>query len=257
MSNLMYSSADSLVTRAQLAMIPTPPARGRFHNPMPFGEFVDQVDFALGSNGLEIVKEEYALGNDNDRFFGMMEIAPKEGELISAKDWTLNIGLRGSHDERIPRGIALGSRVMVCSNLCFNGDLGSFKTKQTTNIRQRLPMLINDAISRIPELAVAQEAKFDAYKNKVIKHWAGDAALVELMRRGGLTSAQLARAVAEWDNPSYEEHTQYGNNTVWNLFNAATEALKPTGSQVNMNTVQERSQIVESYINNNVVRLAS
>lgn len=250
MANLMYNPSTDIITdRSALDLLETPEARGRFHQPYPFSTFVDQVEHGLENNGLQIVTEEYAITKDNNRMFGMMEIAPLEGELIKADDWRLTLGLRGSHDERIPRGIALGSQVMVCSNLCFSGDLGTFKTKQTLNIATRLPALIDSAMARIPQLAEMQERKFDAYKNKVIKHWAGDAALVELVRRGGLTSAQLGKALQEWDNPSHEEHAQYGKNTVWNLFNACTEALKPTGTVVNMNTVQDRSQRVESYIN--------
>lgn len=249
MPNLMYNPAQDIITRREdLSLIETPEARGRFHKPYPFADYVNEVEHQLNAFGIEVVSEEYAVTKDDNRMFGMMEIAPLEGELIKANDWKLTLGLRGSHDERIPRGLALGTQVMVCSNLCFSGDLGTFKTKQTLNIGQRLPALIASAVARIPELAERQETMFDAYKNKTIKHWAGDAALVEMMRRGAFTSAQLAKAVQEWDKPSHDEHAQHGDS-VWQLFNASTEALKPTSTRVNMNTVQQRSQLVQSYMN--------
>lgn len=248
MSRLMYNPAQDVITnRAQLAQLETPAARGRFHQPYPFDSYVDEVEFALNQNGIEVVSEEYAVTKDDNRMFGMMEIAPKEGQLITADDWKLNLALRGSHDERIPRGIALGTSVMICSNLCFSGNLGTFKTKQTLNIAQRLPAMINEAVSRIPELAESQERKFEAYKNYNLRSRIGDAALVEMHRQGGLTSAQLGKAIAEWDKPTYDEHGELGD-TVWKLFNASTEALKPTGDRVNMNTILERSIIVSNFM---------
>lgn len=249
MAKLMYNSAtDTFTRRADINLIETPAAKGRFHNPYPFSDFADEVEFALNKNGLQVLSEEYAITKDDNRMFGMMEIAPISGELITADDWKLTVGLRGSHDQRIPRGIALGSQVMVCSNLCFHGNIGTFKTKQTTNIAKRLPVLIQDAVARIPQLAEFQQRKFDAYKNHDFKPRWGDAAIVELMRRGAFTAAQVSRAVKEWDVPSYDEHGELGYN-VWRLFNASTEALKPTGNVVNMNNVQERSQKVAQFMN--------
>lgn len=250
MSLLYNPQNETLFNRAQLAHVPTPPAQGRFHRPLPFGEYAEFVADALDRNGLAIAEEEYAVSKDHNRFFGLLEVTnkPLEGELITAEEWRVQVGLRGSHDQRIPRGLTLGSRVLVCSNLCFHGNLGTFATKQTTNILARLPGLIRDAVSRIPQLAQEQEVIFDRYKNTELKPRWGDAALVEIHRRGGLTAPQLGRAIQEWDTPTYEEHAEGGHN-VWRLFNAATEALKPTGNNVNHDTVRDRSQVVSGFLN--------
>lgn len=246
--SVMYNpSNESLMTRDQLAQLPVPAARGRFHNPVPFGDFANEVVHQLGVHGMQAVNEEYAVQKDGDRFFGMLEIAPIEGELITAKDWTLQVGLRGSHDQSVPRAITLGSRVLVCSNLCFHGDLGVFRTKQTTNVMQRIPAMVYEAISRVPELAHTQELKFERYRDFDMKPRWGDAALVEIHRRGGLTAAQLGRAIDEWDRPSHEEHAEQGYSA-WRLFNAATEAAKPSGRDVNMNTVEQRTRVTSSFI---------
>ena len=75
----------------------------------------------------------------------------------------------------------------------------------------------------------------------------GDAALVEMHRRGALTPAQLGRAIAEWDSPSYEEHGQFGDSA-WKLLNAVTESQKPTGQTINMDTVRERTATASRFI---------
>lgn len=245
---LLYSRInEALYTRDALRLLPTPVPQGRYHHPLPFGEYADFVADSLEREGFGIVKEEYAVNKANDKMFGLMEVAPLEGELIRAKDWTVQVGIRGSHDQSIPRGLTLGSRVLVCSNLCFHGSLGTFKTKQTTAIMQRLPAMIRRAVSLIPQMAKEQERHFEAYKNLELSPRQGDAALVELYRRDAFTSGQLARAIAEWDNPSYADHGELGY-TGWRLLNASTEALKPTGERVNYETIRERSEKVSRFI---------
>ena len=148
----------------------------------------------------------------------------------------------------MPRAITLGNRVMVCSNLCFSGDIGTMSTKQTTNIWNRLPNLVDQAVAQIPQLAQREDDRVDAYKLFDMSPRHGDAALVEMTRRGALTPAQLGRAIQEWDRPSFDEHTDSGF-TAWRLLNACTEAVKPRGERVNMHTVQERTGIASAFIN--------
>ena len=63
--------------------------------------------------------------------------------------------------------------------------------------------------------------------------------LVRIHRAKGLTSPELGRAIAEWHKPTND----YGRN-VYTLFNACTEALKPTGRTANMETFRQRSMVV-------------
>jgi len=245
---LLYSTDnDHPVSRSQLAMIPTPAPRGPRHSPYPFGRYVEDVHDALDRVGVAVAGEEYAVTKDHNRMFGVLEIQPKalEGELITAADWKLLMGLRGSHDQRVSRGLVLGSQVLVCSNLCFSGNVADFNTKQTLNIGSRLPGLIRDAVMRIPQMAQRQEKIYDQYKNSELKPRWGDAALVEMFRQDGLSSAQLGRAITEWHEPTFKEHADYGWS-VWRLLNSATQALKPTGANFNADLMAQRSQKVSN-----------
>ena len=248
--HLMYSTAnDKPITRNQLAMIPTPQSRGRFHRPYPFDTYVEDVHDALDRVDIEAVGEEYAVTKDHQRMFGVMEIQPKvhEGEYISKLDWKLLLGLRGAHDQSIGRGLVIGSQVLVCSNLCFSGNVADFKTKQTTFIASRLPGLIRDAVMQIPAMAERQEKVYDRYKDCQVRDRWGDAALVEMFRQDGLSSAQLGRAINEWHEPTFKEHADLGWNA-WRLMNAATQALKPTGANFNANLMAQRSQVVSNVV---------
>lgn len=254
MTTLMYSRKnDTLMTYGQLANLPTPKPLGRFHHPYPFKDYVTDIYEALDHSRLEVREEQYAVTNDNQRLFGLMEIGPQagSGELISSEDWAITLGLRGSHDQRIPRGLVLGTHVMVCSNLCFHGDVASFTTKQTLNIASRLPTLIKDAVRRIPDMALDQEQVFNQMKAYGVDPADGDNVLVDLYRIGAFSSPQLTRAIDQWHSPDYPEHAEDGWNA-WRLFNACTEALKPTGTSTNMHLVEQRSRKVSEYIEQRV-----
>lgn len=256
---LMYSTVkDKPMTRPELALLETPAPMGNHHRPMPFGEYADIVVKGLVDRGLEVVKEEYAVTRNEQQMFGVIEVADRNLSLAPAKrdnDWGLMIGLRGSHNQTLARGLTMGSHVYVCSNLGFHGELLTMKTMQTTNIMTRIIGLVGEALDKIPGMAADQEARFDAYKNTVIRPEHGDQMLVEIHRRGGFSGSQLATAIAEWDKPSFASHAEYngaGQRSVWQLYNACTQALKPTGNHVNMDIVRARSQVADELINRRV-----
>lgn len=244
MTKLMYSPADTLITAEELAAVPTPSPMGAFHQPVAFGSFLDLIKHRMARVGIEVAQEEYVLDPTGQTFFGCMELA-LDG--FQREDMAITLGVRGSHNQKVPRGITLGNRVMVCSNLCFSGDLGTVSTKQTKRIWDRLPALVDQAVGNIPRLAHQEEQRADAYKMFDIKPRVGDAALVELTRRSALTAGQLGRAIEEWDRPSFEEHGEDGFNA-WRLLNAVTEVQKPTGQNVNMDTVRQRTERAVSFL---------
>lgn len=133
--------------------------------------------------------------------------------------------------------------MLVCSNLCFHGDLGIFQTRQTTNVADRLPDLIRGAIRKLPEQARKLVANFDRYRETKVGPGYGNQALVDIYRHNGFTPNQLARAIDEWHEPSFDKHREMGWSA-WRLFNAATQALKPTGTSGSPIILQQRSQVV-------------
>lgn len=219
---LMLHAGAQAITRTDLALLPEPQSLGPRHCPMPFIEDVELISHELLSNGLHITDEQFGVLYDKDqlptRFFGVMELNHE------ALDHALVVGMRGSYDQSISRGLAVGSRVFVCDNLAFSGEV-TYQTKQTTFIGQRLPRMIADAAHRVPQLAHLQQIRFDKYRACELRPRQGDAALVELIRRGVLNANSVQRAIAEWDTPTYEEHLENGR-TVWTLMQAVTEAIK-------------------------------
>ena len=138
---------------------------------------------------------------------------------------------------------------MVCSNLCFHGDLGNWASKQTTNIAQRIPEMVSDAVAGLGAAGRKLTIDFDAFNAKQITRETGDKVLLDIYRSGGFSASQMGRAVDDWDECSVGEHTANGRN-IWWLFNSCTNALKPTGANTNHGDIQHRSTVVYNKIAN-------
>ena len=256
MSHLMYSNGtDIKVELDYLANLQTPAPLGARHAPYPFYNFANDTVNAIEDAGFTIEVEEYAITKDEKRLFGLLNISRPVAPLaptfvrraLHQPEWNLLVGLRGSHDQSVSRGLVIGSQVMVCSNLCFHGDLGNWNSKQTTNIAHRVPEMVRDAVAGLGTAGERLTIDFDDFNLRQITRDAGDDVLLDIFRAGGFSASQLGRAIADWDECSVEEHTANGRN-IWWLFNSATMALKPSGQNVNHGDVQHRSTIVYNKI---------
>jgi len=248
---LLLHCGAAHVTYDELADLPVPDARGSRHAVRPFVDDVDIVLDQFKSIGARVEDTAYGvLSRDGlpARFFGLIELRLPH---VADDDFGLMVGLRGSYDQTLPRGLAVGSRVFVCDNLAFSGEV-HIKTKQTTFIGRRLPRLIAQAVDRIPSLAAAQSAKFDAYRDTTIGQRAGDAMLVELVRRGTMAPSQLGVAIKEWDTPSHQEHADL-DWSVWRLHQAVTQAIKPANPErAAVPMTWQRTQVMTRFLDESI-----
>jgi hypothetical protein len=248
---LLLHCGAAHVTYDELAHLPVPDARGNRHAVRPFVDDVDIVLDQFRNIGARVEDAAYGvLSRDGlpARFFGLIELRLLN---VEDDDFGLMVGLRGSYDQTLPRGLAVGSREFVCDNLAFSGEV-HIKTKQTTYIGQRLPRLIAQAVDRIPALALAQSAKFDAYRNTTIGQRTGDAMLVELGRRGAMAPSQLGVAIKEWDTPSHQEHADL-DWSVWRLHQAVTQAIKPANPErAAVPMTWQRTQVMTRFLDESI-----
>ena len=256
MSQLIYNSdTDIKVTRDDMRHLQTPASLGKHHQPYSFGDFSNVVCDEIVKAGFVIDAEEFAITKDQSKLFGLVHVSqPSSLQGYTAltstalvPGWSQLVGLRGSHDQSISRGLAIGSRVTCCSNLCFHGDLGNWHSKQTTNLIKRLPSMVADAVTGLGKANRTLTVDFDNFNRAEIKRHTGDAVLLDIFRRGGFSPSQLGRAIADWDNCGVAEHMANGRNLWW-LFNSCPQALKPSGRNVNHNDLQHRSTVVYSRI---------
>jgi len=231
---LMLHAGAHAIDRDGLAALPIPAARGPRHVIRPFIEDVELITSHLDRVGFVVKEEAFGVKTDKDnqptQFFGALEIRQKAltGEYLPAEAFALTVGIRGSYDQTLPRGLAVGSRVFVCDNLAFSGEVSVY-AKQTTHIGSRIGGLLERAVGEVPAMIEFQDKRFEAYRNYALSKVKGDAILIECVRQGILNPSDIGKAVAEWDKPSHAEHATEGR-TVWQLFNAVTEAIKPANT---------------------------
>jgi len=242
--NLILHCGAEARQREDLETLETPKPRGRYHQPVPFADFVNTVEDQLRRIGLSLNDQGYGVTPDGNRFFGLMEVGDPR------RDFSLLIGLRASHDQSLSRSLAVGSRTWVCDNLAFSGDV-KVSTRQTLNVQHRLPDMVARAMDRVPQMIEAQDRRFDAYRNAGIRPDDGDHLLVEMVRRDILPPSKLGLALREWDEPRHEEHAEQGHSA-WRLYNAVTEAIKPppTSRQANAPGAMNRTQKLTHLIDN-------
>ncbi len=260
MSNLLYSSeTDQLVTRQDMRHIPVPPPMGPRHHPYSFADFADNTVSAIERAGYSITGEEFAVQKDGMRVFGILkvsnspDVSPAVPALASSENvpalykpkWNLVVGVRGSNDQSVSRGLVIGSQVMVCSNLCFSGDLGKWNRKQTTNVESDMPGIIRRAVDQLDRKNDELTVNFDSFNAAQVDRDGGDRILMDILRGGGFSASQFERAVEHWDRlpADLEEHSANGR-TLWWLFNACTHGLKPTGRNSNHNDKAHQSAII-------------
>jgi hypothetical protein len=228
MSLILHCGANYM-DRAEINMLPTPLPQGPQHHPVAHGDFIDMVESACEDAGLFITEEAFGATADGNRFFGVVSLQGKG--LAYAEDYTTCLGLRGSHDMSLGRGLAGGARVSVCDNLSLFGEW-SLSTKHTTNIMDRLPAMIHNIVGHMGDASERQAAQFESYKECMLTSRQADAAMLDLLRRRVVNSQQLPRLIHEWDEPSHEEFEESGPS-VWRLFNGVTEVLKPRTPESN------------------------
>ena len=262
MSQLMYNSAkDVLINRENMRDLQTPAPMGAKHAPYSFAEFADSICDSIVESGFKIVQEEFAVSKDHMRLHGMLHVSNDyaaspvpnangaliryQPDTIPAPLWNLTVGVRGAHDQSIARGICFGSSVISCTNLCFHGDLGNWKSKQTTNIAARIPGMVRDAVSGLRGAAENLTVDFDGFNRTALTREEGDSVLLDIFMSGGFSASQLGRAIEDWDTCSVPEHTANGRNLWW-LMQSSTHALKPTRGQQNYNhdDLRDRSTII-------------
>ncbi len=73
---------------------------------------------AMTSFGFTVQREQLTVTKEGKRFFGTLDLVSTLADGV-----TLSVGIRNSVDKSFPIGFCAGSRVLVCDNLAFHGEL--------------------------------------------------------------------------------------------------------------------------------------
>lgn len=205
--------------REEVVRTVTPP-RTKTWVPVAHAALLDGVRSALEPTGLTVAEEAHALARDGGRYFGLLRLTDGNDH----GDFSLTVGLRNSHDQTFPAGIAVGATVLVCSNLSFSGEV-KLARKHTAHIARDLPQLIEAAVGRLGDLRRSQELRFAHYKQHELTDAQAHDLLVQVLDAQVLPVTKLPLALREWRTPRHPEFRDDGK-TAWRFFNSVTEVVK-------------------------------
>lgn len=230
---LVLHCGGEQVDREVLRTLPAPQRMSETHYPIPHGELVRRTVEQIEGLGVRLDGEAHAISHEGNRYFGLFGVAGGDGA-AAGDGYQLVIGLRNSHDQSYQASLALGSRVFVCDNLAFSGDV-CIARKHTKNIYRDLPGLLTGAVNKIVGERLSMEQRIEAYKGFNLDDLHAHDIIVRAIDNGVISPPKVAGVLNEWRNPSHE---QFEPRTGWSLFNAFTEVMK----DYQVESVWKRSQ---------------
>jgi hypothetical protein len=230
-TNLTLHCGGYKASLAEVNQVQTPKASDT-HYPVPHQEFVGTFMERMDNAGYKIIQEQHALMNDGMNYFGLFETD------IKTSEYALIVGLRNSHIKTYAAGILIGSQLFICDNLAFSGEI-KLQRKHTRFVMRDLASVFSRALGKVYDMHTHQTERIEHYKEKELTQAESDHAIIDLLRNRAINSSDVLKVVKAYEEP---EHKEFGEDTVWTLFNAAT------GNDVNKSLVQlpRRTQIIHS-----------
>ncbi len=228
MSNLILHTGASITTREDVMNVATPPRQGS-HYPISHGGMVDSAVSLLQRGGYQITKESHALTKDGDRYFGVFDLA-----IDGVDDWGLTLGVRNTHDKSFSSGIVLGTRVFVCDNLAFSGEI-KLARKHTRYINRDMPGLMARALGRLGDHRDKSEHRIAAYQGMDLSDVSAHDMIIQAVDVKAIPCQSIPHVLQEWRKPSFPD---FEARNAWSLFNAFTEVYKQSSVDITRTRAQ-------------------
>lgn len=198
------------------------------YKPLSHGNLINAIQEQLDKCNLVIKDERFSQNRSGHQMFGNFTIAGMNGEQ------DMNVGFRNSYDKSLQIGVVSGSRVIVCSNLMFKGDFKAVMM-HNSSMATELEKKIKESIDNLERNYLMIQKDSDKLKmvkvhKQLISEVLGDLfyheEIVTLTQLGIIKDQlKLAQAAATGGEP-----TNFGTETLWDIYNHTTEALKTTPS---------------------------
>ena len=142
---LLHCGAE-VIDRRTLSRVETPSCTESWF-PIPHDFLLKEVESQLTAHGFGIGETTHALSHEGKRYFGVLQILrPDDGP----DDYSWIVGIRNSHDKTFPASLVMGTRVFVCDNLAFTGEV-KLSRKHTRFAVRDLRFMTSRAVGRLGE----------------------------------------------------------------------------------------------------------
>jgi Domain of unknown function (DUF932) len=212
-------------TLADLASVPVPEPTESYV-PVPYPRLIEEIKLHVPRFGLMVTREEYALAREGRQMFGVLTCRNGRPD----QDYSLALGIRSSLDRSLSVGLTAGSRLWVCDNLAFSGEV-TMHRKHTVHIFRDLPDLIYTMLSQVSSMRSRIDGEIAAMKNRELQPANAHHLMVEAVKGNVAPASRLPKVIEAWEEP---QHEAFRPRTAWSLFNAFTEVQKGSGPRAQM-----------------------
>lgn len=217
MANTLILHAGGVsATRDQVFKAETPKPEGSYY-PIPHKAYVETVLKFLDENNFKVTKEQHGLAKEDERYFGLLHLQHAKHE-NPTYGWCL--GLRNSHDKSVSCRMAAGTRVFVCDNLAFSGEV-NLARRHTKHAMSDLQHLLGRAIGKLGALYTHTEERYRRYQEAEITNSDANDIVIRAVEQQAINPMDIMHVVQGWKKP---EHKEFEPRTLWSLFNAMTGA---------------------------------
>jgi hypothetical protein len=228
--NGLYLHCGSTPTELSNIATAFTPQPTETHYPISHQDFLNTVEDGLSKSGLTVDKRSYGLSHDDNRMFSLYELSRDNGENGTFKNV---LGIRNAHDKAFSAGLVCGSKVFVCDNLAFSGEI-KMNRKHTANIMRDLPDLVYAMISDVVAGWLSQECRYEGYQETSLNQSKTDEIMGAALRNKSIPASKHDQVLKEWNEPKHEE---FEPRNAWSMFNAFTEVMKTAPRQLPKRTI--------------------
>ncbi len=216
----MFANLNEVIT------VPVP-APTDSYIPVSNKHLIDSVKDHLSSNGFSVCNEQYELSKNGLQMFGSMSISTNNTDSVMVKEF----GFRNSYDKSLPVGFVSGSRVLVCSNLMFRGDIILMR-KHTLNVYEDFEKLLLKAVSGINTQFNSIQEEYEKLNKITLSDTEAAHLTGEMYFKNKIKDTHVSIIRKEWKNT-------YTNKTAWDFCQCTTEALKKHSVRSGMNMITQ------------------
>jgi hypothetical protein len=209
-----------VTSKQELISLPVPNQTNRY-KPVSYEQLINLTLEGMDKAGYKLKEEVYRSAEGRQIATGYYDF-----DYSPDPEMGIRMAWQNSYNKKVSLKIVIGTFCFVCTNGCFIGDMGAFRTKHVGEVQTVTPSKIQEFISG----AEGTYSRISGDKNqmkelevtkKTLAELVGDLFINEQL----ITSDQLGIIKGEIENPSYS----YGApGSVWELYSHFTHAGKRT-----------------------------
>ena len=216
------------------------PRRTRSYRPVSHRELIKMTEDVAGGFGLQISNPQIGVARGGQQMFSVYEVA---GQDHCDNKVALMLGLRNSYDKSMAAGVCFGSKVFVCSNLCFSGYTDENQIipvashRHTVMVWDVLRDRIAKSLQQVPAFVGFQNKLYEGLSDTKVNTDLAYATMVRASQQDVIAPTDISKVVDIWhsqeripnnDAEAMERHwtPDFEPRNAWSLFNAFTQHSK-------------------------------